>query len=111
MAKTLRVLALSTLTVAVVAVGSCAMQVHRYNAALNQVAVGDAETIVIGRLGNPTFRELAGAPYLRYTGTPCAAPCAVRLWWEWPILPGIEAWSVELGQDNKVVKTYHWVSP
>lgn len=111
MAKTLRVLALSTLTVAVVAVGSCATQVHRYNAALGQVALGDTEAAVISRLGSPSFRELAGTPYLRYTGTPCTAPCTVRLWWEWPVLPGIEAWSVELGQDNNVVKTYHWVSP
>ena len=110
MAKALRVLALLALTAAIVVVGSCAMQVHHYNVALKQISVGDAEATVISRLGNPNFRELAGTPYLRYTGTACAPPCAVRLWWEWPLLPGIEAWSVELGKDNKVVKTYHWVS-
>lgn len=111
MAKVLRNLALSALAIAVVAIGSCALQAHRYNSAVSQIAVGDPEAAVIGRLGQPSFRELAGSPYLRYTGTPCTSPCATRLWWEWPLLPGIEAWSVELGQDHKVVKTYHWVSP
>ena len=111
MAKVLRNLALSTLAIAVVGVGSCALQAHRYNSALSQIAVGDPEAAVIGRLGQPSFRETARVPYLRYTGAPCTSPCATRLWWEWPLLPGIEAWSVELGQDHQVVKTYHWVSP
>ena len=92
-------------------VGACALRIHHYDSALAEVKVGDSEITVIAEMGNPSFREPVGAPYLRYTGDACTAPCNERLWWEWPISPGMEAWSVELGRDRKVVSTYHWVSP
>jgi hypothetical protein len=73
--------------------------------------VGDSEASVVARLGDPSFRERTGQPYLRYTGSPCMRPCATRLWWDWPVMRGIEAWSVELGENRNVVKTYRWTSP
>jgi hypothetical protein len=66
---------------------------------------------VVARMGIPAVRENADKPYLRYASSPCINPCVIRLWWEMPILPGIEGWSVELGEDRNVVKTAHWVSP
>ncbi|MGA7439260.1 MAG: hypothetical protein WBW32_14160 [Luteibacter sp.] len=41
----------------------------------------------------------------------CKAPCVRRLWWIHPLLPDIEAWTVDLDGDGKVIKTYHWSSP
>ena len=89
----------------------CAFQVHKYNSGLASVSPGNSSVQVIALLGLPSYTEPAGHPYLRYTGTPCKSPCARRLWWEWPIFPGIEAWSVELNSNDRVLKTYHWVSP
>jgi len=109
-----KVIRISTLVVAVAVVavvGDCSWRVHRYDSTLAAVKVGDTEPQVIARLGSPSFREPAGVPYLRYTGSACAAPCAERLWWELPIAPGVEAWSVELTSERKVLRTYHWVSP
>jgi hypothetical protein len=109
--KVIRILALVAVVAAGVTIGACAFRVHHYDKALDEVVVGDSEAEVIARLGTPSFREAADAPYLRYTSRACATPCNERLWWEWPIAPGIEAWSVELGHDRKVLRTYHWVSP
>ena len=76
-----------------------------------QTVIGDTEAQVLGRFGPPDYVEPIGDPYLRYTGAPCEAPCQSRLWWEDAILPGIGAWSVELGADHRVVHTARWVSP
>jgi len=109
--KVIRILALVAVVAAAVAVGACALRIRHYDSALSKVKVGDPEAEVIAALGKPSFREAADAPYLRYTGRACTAPCSERLWWEWPIAPGMEAWSVELAHDRKVLSTYHWVSP
>lgn len=92
-------------------VGACVVKIRHYDAAFSRVAVGDSEASVVARLGNPGVREPTGQPYLRYTGSPCRSPCVTRLWWEWPIMPGMEAWSVEVGADRTVVRTYRWESP
>jgi hypothetical protein len=110
--KPIGVAALAVITFVIVAFAlTFALRVHHFTAAFSQVAVGDSEASVVARLGEPSFRERAGQPYLRYTGTPCTTPCATRLWWEWPIMPGIKAWSVELGENRDVVRTYRWKSP
>jgi hypothetical protein len=111
MVRIVIVICVAALAVIASVVGGCAMRVHHLNAAFSQIAVGDSEASAVGRLGDPSFRERPGEPYLRYTGSPCSKPCATRLWWEWPVMPGIEGWSVELGEDRTVVKTYRWVSP
>ncbi len=81
------------------------------DSAFEQTAIGDTETQVLGRFRTPDYVEPTGQPYLRYTGALCVAPCHSRLWWEDAILPGIGAWSVELGADRRVVHTARWVSP
>jgi len=101
----------AALAIAVLVVGSCTMKVQHYNSSFLKVHTGDTEDSAIARLGVPSYRERAFDPYLRYTGTPCVAPCVSRLWWEWPIMPGIEAWSIEVDQNRTVLKTYRWTSP
>jgi hypothetical protein len=111
MAKKLTVIGVTAVAFIASVIGACEVKVHGYNAAFSEVAVGDTESSVVGRFGEPPVWETAAQPYLRYAASPCTKPCAVRLWWEMPIIPGIEAWSVELGQDRDVVHTAHWVSP
>ncbi|QWT22271.1 hypothetical protein KPL74_09710 [Bacillus sp. NP157] len=41
----------------------------------------------------------------------CTSPCVRRLWWVHPVLRDIEAWSVDIDGDGKVVDSYHWTSP
>ena len=107
----IRIAVLVVVALGIATVAACSFRVHQYNSGFVEVKTGDTEAQVIARLGKPSFTERAGAPYLRYASMGCSAPCAERLWWEWPIVPGIEAWSVELANDRKVLHTYHWVSP
>jgi hypothetical protein len=102
---------LVVVVVGVAAIAACSFRVHQYKSGFSKVKAGDTEAEVISRLGKPSFRERTGATYLRYATAGCNAPCAERLWWERPIVPGIEAWSVELGRDRRVLRTYHWLSP
>ena len=111
MAKKLTVIGISDIAIIASVIGACELKVHRYNAAFSETAVGELESSVVARFGEPSIRETAAQPFLRYAASPCTKPCAVRLWWETPIIPGIEAWSVEVGQDRIVVHTAHWVSP
>jgi hypothetical protein len=109
--KGLLVITLTGLAVVTFVIGAREIRARHYDAAFSQVAVGDPDTLVVARMGAPALRENAGQPYLRYATSGCSNPCVVRLWWEMPIMPGIEGWSVELGKDHKVVRTSHWVSP
>ena len=99
------------LAAAVVFVSSCSIQANRRTNQLAKIFVGDSEASVLARLGQPRMREQSGQPYLLYATKACTAPCVTRLWWELPLFRGIEAWSVELDNSNKVVSTAHWVSP
>jgi hypothetical protein len=111
MGKLFKYLALLSLAVAVIFVASCSVQASRKTSALGQIAAGDTAESAIARLGQPSRREPPGRPYLLYDVRGCLSPCATRLWWDWPLLRGIEAWSVELDSSSRVVKTTHWVSP
>ena len=111
MRKFIQRLILVSLALAVILVASCSVQANRRTRALDHIAAGDTSASVIARLGQPTRRELPGRPYLVYAVRGCAAPCAMRLWWEWPLFRGIEAWSVELDSSQRVVHTTHWLSP
>jgi hypothetical protein len=104
-------LILASMALAVVFVASCSVQANRRTRELEQIAAGDTVASVVARLGQPSERVPAGQPFLRYTDLGCIAPCVVRLWWEWPLFRGIEAWSVDLDSDQRVLTTYHWVSP
>jgi hypothetical protein len=111
MSKVLLVIGFTVVAVVTSTIGACEIKARHYNAAFSFLAVGDSEASVVARMGVPAVRESAGQPYLRYATSACTNPCAIRLWWEMPIMPGIEGWSVELGKDRKVVRTSHWVSP
>ena len=111
MRKTVSNLGIGLLIAVVVLVSSCSIQAHRRTLELGQISVGDSEASVLARLGEPRVREHPGQPYLLYATKGCAAPCATRLWWEWPLFRGMEAWSVDLDASRKVVHTAHWVSP
>jgi len=111
MGKIIRYSGLVILTIAVVLVASCSLQARSRTRSLVQIAVGDTKQSVLERLGQPSRSELPGQPFLLYANHGCVAPCATRLWWEWPLLRGIEAWSVELDSTDRVIHTTHWVSP
>ena len=111
MTKIIATAFLVLLAVAVVFVSSCFIQSNRRTAQLSKVVAGDSEASVLARLGQPRLRENGGQPYLLYATNGCTAPCVTRLWWEWPLLHGFEAWSVELDNSNKGVRTTHWLSP
>jgi hypothetical protein len=104
-------LILLSLALLVILVASCSVQASRRTRALAQIGAGVGASAVIALLGQPNRRELPGQPYLVYADRGCMAPCAVRLWWEWPLFHGIEAWSVDLDSRQRVVNTVHWVSP
>jgi hypothetical protein len=111
MGKIFQRLILLLVVLAAIFVASCALQASQRTRALGKVAVGDTQESVIARLGQPSRNEPRGQPYKAYASQGCIAPCVVRLWWEWPVFHGIEAWSVELGTDHRVLQTSHWVSP
>lgn len=77
----------------------------------NSVKIGDQGETVIAQFGIPSVRETPDKPFLRYASTNCQAPCVERLWFENRLALDIEAWSVSLGNDGRVVEKYHWVSP
>jgi hypothetical protein len=79
--------------------------------AFDSIRIGDTRALVLKQFGNPSVYEKEGEPYLRYSSVACSTPCVERLWYENFMTFGIEAWSVEVGWDNKVVHKAHWVSP
>ena len=111
MKKIVATVSLVLMAAAVAFVSSCSIQANRRTDQLASIVVGDSEESVVARLGKPRVREPASQPYLLYATSACTVPCATRLWWEWPVFRGVEAWSVELDISNKVVGTAHWVSP
>ena len=79
--------------------------------AYDSVRIGDTTDSVIPRFGEPSVREGREKIFARYASSKCEMPCVERLWFENRLAFDIEAWSVSIGADGKVVKKYHWVSP
>jgi hypothetical protein len=77
----------------------------------DSVKTGDTAQFVVGQFGIPSVKETPEKPFLRYASTECHVPCAERLWFENRLALDIEAWSVSLGNDGRVVEKYHWASP
>jgi hypothetical protein len=100
--------ALALLTV--LAIGGCTLRSHLLTKHLEEIRLGDTEALVLSKLGEPGRKELPGTPYFRYASSPCSNPCVERLWWDGEFMD-IEAWSVSLDANHKVVDTTHWVSP
>lgn len=92
------------------AVTACGYRVSRIEDAFASVMPGNTVSQVVERLGSADVRETSH-PFVRYASVPCAAPCAQRLWWEHPILKGVEAWSVEINGKGTVIHKAHFVSP
>jgi hypothetical protein len=104
-------LVLALVACAVASVATCSHVVARYERAFELTGDGESAPDVIARFGKPSVREVRTQPFLRYATSECNAPCSERLWWEHPVLRGIEAWSVELNSENRVIGKAHWVSP
>lgn len=79
--------------------------------AFGLVRVGDTRDTVLAQFGKPSVSETKDLPFRRYASIGCSAPCEERLWFENRMTFGIEAWSIELGADRRVVHKAHWVSP
>lgn len=106
------VLVRGVLSLPVLYATTCSYVAHRNTAAFNDVVVGDGEATVLRTLGTPSMREKRGEPaFVRYSGEGCVAPCHERLWYENRLGLDVEAWSIELGEDRRVIGTAHWVSP
>ena len=91
--------------------GSGAIRAGHYARAFETVAIGQPEATVLAKFGPPGVTDTRRAPFLRYASQACTPPCSRRLWWEHPLLPSIEAWSITLDTTGKVVDKAHWVSP
>lgn len=94
-----------------VGVAACSRTVSRYEHAYEGTLDGEALSVVVARFGAPSVEESEDREFVRYASVGCTTPCAVRVWWEHPVLVGIEAWSVEFNSDNRVIQKAHWVSP
>jgi hypothetical protein len=106
-----RAVVVVALVAVTVGIGAINHQTSRYATAFADSKDGETEVEVVGRFGQPSNREVNGQPFLRYAIRGCEAPCSKRLWWEHPVLRGIEAWSVEFDSQGRSIHKAHWVSP
>jgi hypothetical protein len=90
---------------------ACTYRVTQIERGFASVETGAPERAVIEKLGSPDVVDTSAAPFVVYASALCSAPCVRRLWWEHPVLKGVEAWSVELGSAGNVLTKSHWVSP
>jgi hypothetical protein len=83
--------------------------------AINALAIGDTETrareLFWFTPGEETPAHTGPARGWTTSGTRCTLPCVRRLWWVHPLLPDLEAWTVDLNDQGKVIASYRWSSP
>lgn len=83
--------------------------------AMGTLVVGDREARARGLFwftpDEETSARAGPASGWTTTSTRCAAPCVRRLWWVHPLLPDLEAWTVDLDGEGKVIGRYRWSSP
>ena len=111
MTRPLYLIALVALVGVVAPLTYCSVSNSRYERNFAGVPLGMSEQAVLNLMGQPDHRELPDNIYSRYASVRCQVPCHTRLWWESPLLPGVEAWSIEFDATGKVVHKAHWVSP
>ena len=111
MRSLVRVVAGVLTAAAVLGAAACNHVVSRYERAFSDTRDGEMINDVLARFGEPTLRETPAKPFNVYADEGCNAPCTTRLWWEHPLLRGIEAWSVAVNAGNQVIGKTHWVSP
>ena len=92
-------------------VASCAHISLNRQEAFKSIKIGDSADTVLKHLGPPSVKERPEKLFSRFANTGCEAPCAERWWFENTMGLDIEAWSVWLDADGKVLEKYHWVSP
>jgi hypothetical protein len=102
---------LGALAIVATGLAICSYTVSTYEQAFEATRDGEVLAVVIDRFGEPSVREVPSQAFTRYADRGCNAPCSLRVWWEHPMLKGIEAWSVEFNSENHVVHKGHWVSP
>lgn len=91
-------------------VAACCVFSNSRKEAFYQIQTGDTRQAVLARFGAPTHVERAGVPFKHYPSTPCAAPCAERLWFENRLDSDLEVWSVELDRHDRVVEKNYLMS-
>lgn len=100
------------LLVIIVTYGSaCAYVRIKRQASYDSVRIGDTADVVLAQFGDPSVKEAPDKFFGRYASTKCRSPCVQRLWFENRLALDIEAWSVSLGSDGRVVEKNHWISP
>ncbi len=90
---------------------SCSFISYKKNSAYKKINIGDQKENVIKLIGNYSKVDNLHDFYKKYSSQPCVAPCFQRLWFENPLGIDIQAWSVSLNIEGKVISKYHWVSP
>jgi hypothetical protein len=105
MSKALVMIGVTVRAAVTSAIEACEIKARHYNAAFSQVTVGDSEGLVVSRLGTRISRIFVMLP--RHVPNLAPSDCGGRC----QFLPGIEGWSVELGEDRNAVRTTHWMSP
>ena len=85
------------------------------NRAMHAVTVGTTEGRARASFWFTPEPETANHPgpaaAFAVESTRCMRPCVLRLWWVHPLLPGLEAWTVDIDKDDKVIGRSHWSSP
>ncbi|HEX7643028.1 MAG TPA: hypothetical protein VF472_12550 [Burkholderiaceae bacterium] len=106
-----RWLLITLLASPVLYLGSCEYLSTTGRHAFDGVRVGNTKTEVIQRLGLPYHVQKAGEDFNAYASDRCSGACTERLWFRNPLSVGIEAWSLDMGQDGRVVNKAYWISP
>jgi hypothetical protein len=105
-----RIVAFAMLFIVVAPSASCAYISNSRNSALDSVRLGDTRAEVIAAFDTTFVAKASDVGYPKYEGIGCKSPCVERLWFE-NRLSLVDAWSVDLDKDGRVVDKYHWSSP
>lgn len=90
-------------TCVVGSIAACSYTSHVRNTAFDAVQMGDTQASVIARFGTqPSVRETPDALFTRYASGPCDQ-CVERIWFENRLSLDVEAWSLELDGDGRVM--------
>ncbi len=84
---------------------------HQRDKAFDEVKLGDERNQVVALFESSFISENKDSPFSRYTSSACVEPCRERLWFENRLTLDTEAWSVEFGNDLRVIEKTRWSSP
>ena len=92
-------------------IAACVYISNQRDKAFDAVKPGDKREKVLALFESSFVVENNDSPFLRYASTTCVAPCRERLWFENRLTLDTEAWSVEFGDDQRVIEKTLWNSP